>query len=154
MPGVETSWPRPIQRGAVGGSSCPGPRLVSCSQRQAVMVRFRRPVVSLFGRETSLSGQGARRAFPTVSERVVSCAQPNGVSAGQSCHSSVGGKYSSKVTTRPVVTPDYTVTTRFPGAKSENNRSSGAVLTTRIGGLCPLSGSSKFGNIIPKFDYN
>lgn len=49
-PVVESSWPRPIQRGAVGGSSCPGPRLVSCSQRQAVMKRFRRPVVSLFGR--------------------------------------------------------------------------------------------------------
>ena len=105
------------------------------------MVRFRRSGASLFGRELSLSGRGARHAAPLVSGRVVSCVQSDCISAGQACHSSVGGKYSSKVTTRPVVTPDYTVTTRFPGAKSENNRSSGAVLTTRIGGLCPLSGN-------------
>ena len=97
--------------------------------------------MSLFGRELSLSGRGAHRAFPAVSGHVVSCAQSDGVSAGHTCHSSVGGKYSFKVTTRHVVIPDYTVTTRFMETKSENNRSSGAVLTTRTGGLCPLSGS-------------
>ena len=102
---------------------------------------------SLSTRETSLSGRGARRAFPAVSGRVVSCEQPNGVSAGQACHSSVGGKYSPKVTTRPVVTPGYTVTTRFPRVQSDRNRRSGTMLTTRIGGLCPLSGNNDKPNL-------
>lgn len=137
---LATAYPTWCSRGLL----LPGPRLVSCSQRQAVMVRFRRPVVSLFGRELSLSGRGARRAAPLVSGRVVSCAQPNGVSTGQAYHSSVGEKYSSKVTTRPVVTPGYTVTTRFQGAQSDGNRRSGAMLTTRIGGLCPQSGNRTY----------
>lgn len=96
---------------------------------------------SLSTRETSLSGRGARSSIRAVSGHVASCEQPNGVSAGQACHSSVGGKYSSKVTTGRVVTPDYTVTTRLPRAKSDENRRSGTVLTTRIWGMFSLSGN-------------
>ena len=60
-----------------------------------------------------LSGRGAAHPVGTPFIHVVSCAQPNCVSAGQSYHSSVGRKYSSQVTTSHVVSADYRVTTRL-----------------------------------------
>lgn len=76
-------------------------------------MRFPSSGQSLFTRVSSLFGRGMLHPADASFTHIVSCAQPDCVSAGRACHSSVGREYSPQMTTEHVVTADYRVTKRF-----------------------------------------
>ena len=71
----------------------------ACSHLLSQNQHFPSSGLLLFTWNLSLLGRGAPRPVGASFAHVVSCAQPNFVSAGQSFRSSIGRKYSSQVTT-------------------------------------------------------
>lgn len=84
-----------------------------------------------FYRKFILSYRSAHSYISASDGHVISCTQPNDVSAAHRHYSRIARNYSLEVTTSRVVTHDYTVTTRFSRCENIRNRRSGWVLTTR-----------------------